>query len=97
MRLKKSLLFRSVAPGLHSRETASRLKQMALKLRQAQVWKTGDEFIRIVKLERLTVSYKIGKSLKSGAGQHQQASKKEFCRLIKSATLVAPETLSDAS
>lgn len=70
---------------------------MALKLRQAQVWKNGDEFIRIVKLERLTVSYKTTKSLKPGEGQHQQASKKEFCRLIKSATLVAPEAQADAS
>ena len=70
---------------------------MALKLRQAQIWKCGDEFIRIVKLERLTVSYKTAKSLKSGEGQHQQASKKEFCRLIKTATLLAPETQPDAS
>lgn len=69
---------------------------MALKLRQAQVWKIGDEYIRIVKLERLMVSYKIAKSLKSGEGQHQQASKKEFCRLIKSATLLAPEAPSNA-
>ena len=70
---------------------------MALKLRQAQVWKRGDDFIRIVKLERLTVSYKTAKSLKSGEGIHQQASKKEFCRLIKSATLLAPEIQADAS
>ncbi len=70
---------------------------MALKLRQAQVWKRGDEFIRIVKLERLTVSYKTAKSLKSGAGQHQQTSKKEFCRLIKTATLLASEAPADAS
>jgi hypothetical protein len=70
---------------------------MALKLRQAQIWKSGDEFIRIVKLERLTVSYKTAKSLKPGEGKHQQASKKEFCRLIKTATLLAPETQPDAS
>lgn len=70
---------------------------MALKLRQAQVWQRGEEFIRIVKLDRLTVSFKTGKSLKPGAGKHQQASKKEFCRLIKSATLLAPTAQPDAS
>lgn len=64
---------------------------MALKLRQGQVWKLGDEFIRIVRLERLEVGYKVVKHLKTGEGKHRHASKKEFCRLLKSATLLAPE------
>ncbi len=64
---------------------------MALKLRQGQVWKRGDEFIRIVSLERLAVGYKMLKDLKTGEGTHREASKKEFCRLLKSATLVEPK------
>jgi hypothetical protein len=62
---------------------------VALKLRQGQVWKKGDEYIRIVHLERLEVGYKILKDLESGEGGHHRATKKEFCRLLKSATLFA--------
>jgi hypothetical protein len=43
-----------------------------MKLCQGQVWKSGKEYIRIVKLERL-------------------ASKKDFCRLLKQARLLAPD------
>ena len=64
---------------------------MALKLRQAQVWKLGDEFIRIVHLERLEVEYKTFKNLATDKGKRHHTSKKDFCRLIKSATLLAPE------
>jgi len=64
---------------------------MALKLRQGQVWQHGDEFIRIVQLERLEVGYKVLKNLKSGAGEHRHTSKKDFCRLLKSATLLEPK------
>ncbi len=70
---------------------------MTLKLRQGQVWKLGDEFIRIVRLERLTVEYKTAKNIKSGPGRHHQSSKKEFCRLLKSATLVTPQTAASIS
>lgn len=63
---------------------------MTLKLRQGQVWKRGDEFIRIVRLERLEVGYKTFKDLKTGEGKHHRAGKKDFCRLLKSATLLAP-------
>jgi hypothetical protein len=62
---------------------------MALKLQQGQVWKHGKEFVRIVHLARLEVGYKVMKDLKSGQGTHQQTSKKDFCRLLKSATLLA--------
>jgi hypothetical protein len=60
-----------------------------MKLRQAQTWKCGEEYFRIVKLERLEVAYKSFKSLDSSAGQHQVTSKKNFCRMLKGATLVA--------
>ena len=76
-----------------SGETDSSLlkNRMALKLRQAQVWKLGDEFIRIVHLERLEVEYKTFKNLATDKGKRHHTSKKDFCRLIKSATLLAPE------
>ena len=70
---------------------------MVLKLQQGQVWKHGDEFIRIVHLERLEVRYKTCKNFKTGEGTHHHASKKEFCRLLKSATLHAPEVPAKSS
>jgi len=63
---------------------------MSLKLQQGQVWKREDEFIRIVQLARLEVGYKVMKDLQTGEGIHHRSSKKEFCRLLKSATLLAP-------
>jgi hypothetical protein len=70
---------------------------MTLKLRQGQVWQCGDEFIRIVDLARLEVGYKVMKHLKSGEGTHHRSSKKEFCRLLKSATLLTPGSPAQAS
>ena len=59
-----------------------------MKLKQAQTWKCGDDYIRIVDLQRLEVGYKIFKDLKGGAGTHQRCSKKDFCRMLKNAILV---------
>lgn len=61
---------------------------MKLKLQQGQVWKHGDEFIRIVELERLAVKYKILKDLNKSEGTHEETSKKDFCRLLKGCTLM---------
>ncbi|MGV3771447.1 MAG: hypothetical protein ACO1QB_01000 [Verrucomicrobiales bacterium] len=58
-----------------------------MKLQQGQVWKTGEQYIRIVHLERLEVKYKAMENLQTGAGTHHHVTKKEFCRLIKNATL----------
>ena len=62
-----------------------------MKLQQGQIWKKGDEFLRIVNLERLEVQYKAMKDLVSRDGTHHHVSKKEFCRLIKDATLMTPD------
>jgi hypothetical protein len=59
-----------------------------VKLAQNQVWKQGAEYLRIVHLERLEVQYKLIINLLTGDGQHRHVSKKEFCRLIKGATLL---------
>jgi len=61
---------------------------MALKLIQSQIWKLGNSYLRIVKLERLVVEYKDMPSPKTQLGTHHKLTKKEFCRLIKDATLV---------
>ena len=59
-----------------------------MKLEQNQIWKTGAEYLRIVQLERLEVGYKAMRDLISGHGPHHHVSKKEFCRLLKSASLL---------
>jgi hypothetical protein len=59
-----------------------------MRLQQGQVWKKGDEYLRIVHLERLEVKYKSMKDLVTREGTHNHVSKKEFCRLIKNASLV---------
>lgn len=62
-----------------------------MKLQQGQVWQQGDQFLRIVHLERLEVEYKAVPRLHTREGIHHHVSKKDFCRLIKGAVLVAPD------
>ena len=69
---------------------------MTIKLQQGQVWKRGEEYIRIVHLERLEVEYKSQTNLLSRDGTHHHTSKKEFCKLIKTAELIPPAPLAKA-
>lgn len=62
-----------------------------IKLAQNQVWKREGEFLRIVHLERLSVRYKSMTALVGGHGPHVEVTKKEFCRLLKGATLLSAE------
>ena len=59
-----------------------------MKLQQSQIWKQGDQYFRIVRLERLAVEYKAMSSPNTKKGTPQTVSKKEFCRLLKGATLL---------
>jgi hypothetical protein len=61
-----------------------------VKLQQGQVWKCGDEYVRIVHLERLEVGYKSATNPRFSDGKHLHTSKKDFCRLLKGATRVDP-------
>lgn len=58
-----------------------------LKLQQGQIWQLGDSIIRITRLARLAVEFKTTASQTGKEGKVQQATKKEFCRLIKTAAL----------
>jgi hypothetical protein len=64
-----------------------------VKLQQGQIWNQGDLYLLILHLERLEVKYKTFKNLATRAGSHHHVSKKEFCRLIKHATLLSPEEI----
>jgi len=69
----------------------------SMKLRQSQVWKLGDEYIRIVHLERLEVEYKTMQDLTSKIGTAHHVSKKEFCRLLKNAKLLSAAEIQGAT
>lgn len=62
-----------------------------MKLQQGQIWKLNDDYIRVVHLERLMVGYKIMKDLQTKQGEHHEVTKKEFCRLVKKASLLPDE------
>ena len=59
-----------------------------MKLEQGQVWKVGEEFVRVVELHRLEVKYKAMRDLSTREGAHHHVTKKQFCRLIKGGSLV---------
>ena len=63
---------------------------ITIKLRQGQIWQSGEEFLRIVRLERLEVEYKATITPTAKKGTHHKVSKKEFCRRLKKATLLPP-------
>ena len=59
-----------------------------MTLAQNQVYKQGEQYYRIVRLQRLKVHYKSVTNLLTREGEHHHTSKKDFCRLIKGATLL---------
>jgi hypothetical protein len=67
-----------------------------MKLQQGQIWNQGDSYLLILHLERLEVEYKSFKNIATRTGMHHHVSKKEFCRLIKHATLLSPEEIAKA-
>ena len=61
-----------------------------MKLAQGQIWKQGDDYLRIVKWARMSIEYKLMKDPLTKIGTLHQVTKKEFCRLIKGAELLNP-------
>jgi hypothetical protein len=61
-----------------------------MKLGQGQIWKKDGHYLRIVRCERLEVEYKTHESLVGKDGVKTVTSKKDFCRLLKGATLLPP-------
>lgn len=59
-----------------------------MKLAQNQVWRTANEYLRIVQLSRLEVTYKAMTNLLAGTSPQHRVSKKAFCRLINDAALL---------
>ena len=59
-----------------------------MKLQQGQIWKKDYVYLRIVECERLSVKYKQMENPYSKEGEIHQVTKKEFCRLLKTAELL---------
>ena len=55
----------------------------------------GGEYLRIVRLERLEVEYKSLIDSASLDGTHHTVRKKEFCRLLKNATLLTQQKIGE--
>ena len=60
-----------------------------MKLEQGQIWKQGAEYFRITKWARTEIVYKTMTDPLSKSGELKTVTKKEFCRLIKGAELLA--------
>lgn len=66
-----------------------------MKLEQGQIWKKGDEYLRIVEWARLSIEYKRMKNPVTKEGTLHKVTKKEFCRLLKGAELIKLEKPAD--
>jgi len=64
-----------------------------VKLQQDQIWRDGDDFYFIIRLERLFVDYKKITDLVTKQGKPELVAKKAFCRLIKNAKLMTQEEI----
>lgn len=57
----------------------------------------GEEYLLIVEWARMSIVYKTMKDLVTRDGTQHQLSKKEFCRLIKDATLLPEDEVKTLS
>lgn len=59
-----------------------------MRILQNQLWQKGTEYLRVVHRDRLSVVYKILKDPAARSGEQKNATKKEFCRMLKGAVLL---------
>lgn len=64
-----------------------------MKLQQDQIWEKGEMALRITRLERHEVEFKR----LTGESESEILVKKEFCRLLKGASLRAPKPKAEAA
>ena len=62
-----------------------------MTLEQGQVWKKGEDYLRIVEWSRMEIVYKLMKDMTTRVGTQHRVTKKEFCRMLKGARLLTPE------
>ena len=62
-----------------------------MRIFQDQLYRKGERFVRLLRVERHEVEFKTTQGDPKGDVEIQTLSKKEFCRLLKGMTLVTPE------
>jgi hypothetical protein len=69
-----------------------------MRIYQDEVYRKGERYIRILRLDRYEVEFKTMTGGPKSEGPVAVATKKEFCRLLKGMELVPPvgKTASDA-
>lgn len=66
-----------------------------MRLFQDQIYQKGNQFIRIIRLDRYEVEFKTTQGDPKGDGPVEVFKKKEFCRLLKHSTLIFPPKLGE--
>ena len=61
-----------------------------MRIYQDEIYRKGEKFIRIVRLDRYEVEFKTMNGDPKGEGPTAVATKKEFCRLLKGMRLMPP-------
>jgi hypothetical protein len=61
-----------------------------MRIYQDEIYRKGEKYIRIVRLDRYEVEFKTMHGDSKGEGPVAVATKKEFCRLLKGMALVPP-------
>lgn len=61
-----------------------------MRIYQDEIYRKGEKYIRIVRLDRYEVEFKTMNGDPKGEGPIGVVTKKEFCRLLKGMTLVPP-------
>lgn len=67
-----------------------------MKLQQGQMWKKGNDYVRIVHWERLAIEYKLMEGTPNRRGKVYRVTKKEFCRMLQGAELLVNAPAEDA-
>jgi hypothetical protein len=67
-----------------------------MKLQQGQMWKKGNDYVRIVHWERLAIEYKLIEGTPNRRGKVYRVTKKEFCRMLQGAELLVNAPAEDA-
>jgi hypothetical protein len=62
-----------------------------MRLYQDQLYRKGDHYLRITRLDRYEVEYKVTEGDPKGQGKLAVLPKKPFCRLLKDMVLVSPQ------
>lgn len=61
-----------------------------MRIFQDQLYRKGEQFIRILRVERHEVEFKTTQGDPKGDAESQVLPKKAFCRLLKGMTLETP-------